>query len=327
MWALSYKDFKAQAANQRGISLVVVLWVLALLMIIASELVYTARVDSQSAMNFKDGTAAQALAMAGIDMGAAEIAAPYKLVALDADGRTVFIRQENNESDPGSRSFELGEGRVAYAIEDESGKLNLNTASREIVKNLLENSGVENSALDTIVDSIMDWRDENHEHHLNGAEDDFYRSLPKPYGAKDGLLDTAEEALLIKGMRPEIFYGTENVRKEGRGDSPAVSAFKGISGHITVRGDGKININTASEGVLKAALGEGRTQEILLRRKTEGYYELPSFGGVVNSGIFSIISSGTVRGLSYSVRAMAEKRGTEVRIVYLKEESYPAGTE
>jgi general secretion pathway protein K len=304
---------------QKGVSLVVVLWVLALLMIIATELVYTVRVDSLSAANFRDEAAAQALASAGINLGIAEIAAPYKFVVLDKERRVGFLRQD--EKDTGrSRSFELGGGNVEYVIEDDAGRLNLNTAPREVIVDLFRDSCVEGAGLDIIADSIIDWRDENHEHHLNGAEDDYYMSLSSPYGAKDGNFDTVEEVLLVKGMSPAVLYGTE---KTSETDKTWHSELKGIANHLTVIGDGKININTASEEVLRAALGEGKAQEILLRRKTEGYYTIPAFGGTVSSSVFTIVSTGTVRGLSFKIRASAEKSGKGVRVVYWNEGVLP----
>lgn len=311
-----FNRYRSPLLCEKGISLVIVLWVLALLMIIATELVYTVRVDSLSAANFKDEAAAQALAVAGINLGIAEINAPYKFVILDADGRVVFLKQAERETGR-SRILDVGEGHIEYAIEDEAGKLNLNTAPRETIVNLFRNSGLEGSDLDTVADSIIDWRDVNHEHHLNGAEDDYYMSLTKPYGSKDGNFDTVEEVLLVKGMSPEIFYGAEKAIK---GNDSISSDIKGIEAHLTARGDGKININTASEEVLKSVLGEGKAQEILLRRKTEGYYIIPTFGGTVNSSVFTIASTGTVRGLNFRIRAIAEKTGSGMRVVYWNEE-------
>lgn len=302
---------------QKGISLVVVLWVLALLMIIATELVYTVRVDSLSAANFRDEASAQALAMAGINLGIAEIYAPYKFVVLDAEGRVSFIKQQAEKEAWRSRSLDLGDGQVEYVIDDEAGKLNLNTAAREAIVNLLMDSGMEGSEVDTIADSINDWRDANHEHHLNGAEDDYYMSLPRPYHSKDGNFDTVEELLLVRGASHKVIYGTE---KNLQGNN---SELKGVEKYLTVKGNGKININTASEEVLRAVLGDGKAQEILLRRKTEGYYTIPSYGGSVSSSVFTINSFGTVRGLRFRTRAIAEKTGNGVRVVYLNVDAVP----
>lgn len=316
-WDQKYLN-RIQAASERGVSLVVVLWVVALLMIIATELVYTARVDSLSAANFRDEAVAQSLAIAGIHKGISEISNPYKIVALDGNGNIRFITEKDSTKEQ-PRSFDLGEGRVEYAIEDESGKLNLNKSSREVIVNMFMDSGVEGSALDTITDSILDWRDPNHEHHLNGAEDDYYSSLPKPYGSKDAPFDTTDELLLVRGVSPEIFYGSS----QSKTDDTAASDFKGVSKHLTVRGDGRININTAGKEVLKAALGEGKANEILLRRATEDYYTIPYSGGVVSSGSFKINSTGIVRGIRFRISAEVEKRDGGVKVVCWKEEGIP----
>lgn len=312
------RSLKVHIASQSGVSLVVVLWVLALLMIMATELVYTVRVDSMTAANFRDEAEAEALAAAGINMGIAEVASPYKFVVLDKEGKLKFIREGMDEAQQ-SRALDLGAGMVQYVIEDESGKLNLNTSTREVISNLFKISGVQGSELDIIADSIIDWRDENHEYHLNGAEDDYYMSLPRPYGAKDAPFDTVEELLLVKGMSPDIFYGSGKFGADLDKNEALVSEFKGVAGQLTVWGDGKININTAGKEVLKAVLGEGRAQEILLRRETEGYFNLPYFGGTVSSSVFSIISAGTVRGLTVKIRATVEKKNNGVKISYWNE--------
>ena len=53
----------------------------------------------------------------------------------------------------------------------------------------------------------MDWRDKDNLHRLNGAEDDYYLSLPQPYKCKNGDFTSIEELLLVRGVTPEIFYG------------------------------------------------------------------------------------------------------------------------
>jgi type II secretory pathway component PulK len=51
-------------------------------------------------------------------------------------------------------------------------------------------------------------------------------------------MDSIEEILLVKGMKSEYFFGTEN--------------YDGLKNYVTVGTSGKININTASEMVLKS---------------------------------------------------------------------------
>lgn len=314
--------------SESGISLVIVLWVLALLIIIVTEFAFTMRVESSATRNFKDAMAAHGLAVAGINMGLAEVAEAYNFVGVDEKGRLVFIKNTDGvlRNMKADRDFDLGEGRVSYAVEDELGKLNINTATRDMVASLLKDTGVDDTVRDVIADSIMDWRDANHEFHLNGAEDDHYENLPYPYEAKDGLFDFTEELLLVRGVTPEIFFGSGMLPPEfGLGDTPSggavASNLSGVARHLTVRGDGKININSADEEVLTAAFGKGRAAEILLRRSMD-FFTIPAYGGVLSSGVFSIRSKGEVRGIRVGIKVIAERRAgsPSVAISYWNEE-------
>jgi general secretion pathway protein K len=125
---------------------------------------------------------------------------------------------------------------------DESGKVDINTAPEVILKNLFMNHGVRQEDADTIVDSIMDWKDQDNLTRLHGAEDDYYMSLQNPYKAKNADFETLEELLLVKGITPEILYGTE--------------VKGGVIDFLTVNsGAGKINIYAAPREVLKAIPG------------------------------------------------------------------------
>jgi general secretion pathway protein K len=139
-------------------------------------------------------------------------------------------------------SAQLGDGSYTVSVIDESGKLDINRVSDILLKNLLMNSGIEEQEADIIVDSILDWRDQDDLHRLHGAEDDYYSSLPNPYEAKDNKFDTLEELLLVRGMTPEILYGT--------------GERTGIINFLTVHSNtDKVNINAAPKEVLMAIPG------------------------------------------------------------------------
>ena len=308
--------------NESGVALMVVLWVMAILMIVATGFVYAVKVDSAETRNFKDEAEAHYLASAGVDVGIAMISRDYDLVC-DENGRLVFRKKGNSEPlDIEDSSFELGGGRVSYTIEDERGKININSASRDIVSELLRITGVEQAERDMIADSLLDWIDSNDEHHLNGAETAYYSSLANPYKAKNGPLDTIEELLLVRGMTPEIFYGTGFVPPELASEESGRRGHRGIYRYLTVKGDGKHNINTASETALEAALGKGRAQEIMLRRTTEGFFDMPAYEGAVTSDTFLIRSTGEVRGILAGVKAIVERdrESGKARISYWKDE-------
>lgn len=297
------KRLFAQAAGERGFSLVLVLFVTAILMVISAEFAYNMRVESFSARNFKDEAKAYGLALAGLNMGIGEIAGKTDIVAIDSSGRTAFVKLIDGKlrAIAPEREFALGEGKVSYSIYDEAAKININTAERGKLDTLLKEAGVDEYTRSVVLDSVEDWKDANHEFRLNGAEDDYYESLPRPYEAKDSSFDTIEELLLVRGMTPEMFYG-KGALKPGT----APNAYAGVYRHVTVKGDGRININTADESVLGAVYGKGRATEILLTRASEGFFNVPAYEGAVSSNIFLIESKGEVEGIRVVIRMRAE---------------------
>ena len=125
---------------------------------------------------------------------------------------------------------------------NEGGKVDINATSELILKNLLLNLGVPLEDADIIVDSVMDWKDPDDLHRVHGAESDYYTSLPTPYKAKNANFDTLEELLLVKGISPEILYGT--------------GGKKGLIDFLTVNSKmAQININAAPKEVLQAIPG------------------------------------------------------------------------
>ena len=82
-------------------------------------------------------------------------------------------------------NIELQNGTVTYTIQDENGKISINSANKNTLNKLLKFSGVKDKIeQNTISDSILDWIDADKNHRLNGAEDDYYRKQNPPYFTK-----------------------------------------------------------------------------------------------------------------------------------------------
>ncbi|MFQ5901322.1 MAG: type II secretion system protein GspK, partial [Thermodesulfobacteriota bacterium] len=79
------------------------------------------------------------------------------------------------------------------------------------------------------------------------------------------------------------------------------------------------NINTASEEVLKANFSEMIAEEILLRRETEGFFELPYQKGVVVSKTFALEATGEVNGIKRTIKAIVDRTEKVPRLTYWKE--------
>ena len=281
----------AGVRNERGLALVIVLLVLSLLLAIAGEFALAMRLEGTTTLNFRAAVAAGYLAEAAYQRALAELAPDAIAQHLDETGLRVFRRSRNETvKAPDRRDIALGPGRFSYEITDEDARLNLNRMSPEQLHRLLTELGAERDARDVIVDSTQDWRDANEEHRLNGAESDYYLSLPVPYRSKNADFDSVEELLQVRGVTPQFFYGTA--------EKPGLVAY------LTVAGSGAININTASDLVLRT-LGYVQAQVDLLKQ-ARPYLDVnpnslppgvPRIGGLTfRSTSFRIEATGEVPG-------------------------------
>jgi general secretion pathway protein K len=224
--------------KQKGIALLTVIWVLTILLVIVFSFTYLARTETQAAHSFKEGIENKFLAEAGIERGILELfyRQKYRGAAFLLAGNELW------RTDGAPYSIPLGEGTYSVRLFDESGKIDLNTGEVTLLKNLLTGLGVTGVDLETIVDSIQDWKDKDDLIRLNGAESEYYKSLPGPYKAKNADFDSLEELIMVKGITRELLYGAGNQ--------------KGLKEFLTVLGKTRtINANAAPKEVLMAVPG------------------------------------------------------------------------
>jgi type II secretory pathway component PulK len=228
-----------RARGDAGVALIVVLLLLALLLTIVAEFAQAMRLEAVTAGNFRSSISETWLAEAGYHRALAEILPDALGHELDPSGTLAFRRARlGTPMVPERLDLQVDPGRASYRLTDESGRLNLNRATREILDRLLQEAGVEKTARDVIIDSIQDWRDPNEEHRLNGAESDYYLGLPVPYRSRNADFTSVDELLQVRGVTRELLYG--------RPEAP------GLVEHLTVFGTGAVNVNTASPVVLRA---------------------------------------------------------------------------
>lgn len=317
-----------------GIALLLVLWVIVLLIILLTQFTYSVRLEAKIAKNYKDELQAYYLAWAGIQYAFFEISQPYNNNILDENGNLVFVRpytQLPNQLSPADnlreaiypkapkrKKIKLGNGYFSYTITDEDSKFNINSlimgnvvmqSNVEFFRKLLIATGVEDGLeADTIVDSVLDWLDADDLHRLNGAEDDWYednyqeQGMSHPYKAKNGPFDTIEELLLVRGITPEIFYGSDYFKtKEQKEESLNEHKYLGLKNYITVYSTiynvNSINRNTAPDLIIGLLMPENyedflqnRYENSLYRRNISLTFKIQSTGYVKNSNVFHTIS-------------------------------------
>jgi general secretion pathway protein K len=292
--------------DQRGVALVIVLIVLSLLVTIATEFAAAMRVEGTTTLNFRAAITAAYLAEAGYHRAVVELGPEVIAHYLD-QSQLVFRRSrvEVVKKPLVRQDIALGPGRFSYRISDEASRLNLNQATPDQLQRLLQELGIEKEARDIIVDSIQDWRDPNEEHRLNGAESDYYQALPVPYKSKNGPFDSVEELRQVRGVTPQIFFGTS--------DKP------GLGEYLTVDSVGRvINVNTASELLLRAmGFAPAEVESLTKGRPYLDLNSIPSnlrgrdgMNFNVKSTTFRIEATGEVPGQGRRMlRAIAQRQG------------------
>ena len=296
-------------ASERGIALLMVLWVLTILMVIVFSFSFMTRTETYATVAFKDGIEKKFLAEAGIQRGITEIL--YR--SVNKNQPALDTESEAWKTDGTPHSDQFGGGTYTVRIMDESGKININTltdASGIILKNLLITAGVRDEDADTIVDSLLDWKDPSGGalHRLHGAGDSYYMSLPNPYKVKHAEFDTVEELLLVKGVTPEILYGTTERR--------------GIIGFLTVHSKtGTVNVNAAPIEVLRAI--PGITPEIadtiMQYREAKNITNAQEVGIPQQSAPYLNYSESSAFTLDSSGQRESDKKGYTIRATIILE--------
>jgi general secretion pathway protein K len=174
--------------------------------------------------------------------------------------------------------YRVGDGMVSVKIIDLDRKVNINTASRDVIVQALTLMGVDANDISVVADSILDWIDPNDVALVAGAESDYYQGLPVPYYAKNAPIDDLSELLLVKGVTPEMYWGGSATNhtlsvfqhKLGLGTAPGqIPDYPfGLKDIFTPVSSGRININTADANVLQIIHGvDAATAETIIKQR------------------------------------------------------------
>ncbi len=225
-----------------GSILILTIWVLSFLSIFAISLACNVASQVNFASYFKNRLTGYYLCRAGIERAIAELSldetdAVDSLNEVFSNNKDVF-KESRFDSGSFTVSYKIEDkdgksNEVLYGLMDESGKININYAPVGILKVLLKTTGETREGEETdIANAIIDWRDEDVVPSPRGAESDYYESLDLPYECKNSPFQILEELLLVRGMTQEIFSRIKDV--------------------ITIYGEGKVNINTATISTFRA---------------------------------------------------------------------------
>jgi general secretion pathway protein K len=191
---------RGSARAQRGIALVLVLWVIALLTVMALGLTTTQRTESALTRNQIDAARFRAHAEAALALTALNLlTTPLEMVPDEE----VWIPNGV------PRRLRFDGVELSVTLSNEASRIDLNRATREQLAMLIElaqgDEGYDETQRDALADAIVDWRDEDDLTQLNGAEDGDYEAAGLSYGAGDGPFNSVEELRQVLGMTRALY--------------------------------------------------------------------------------------------------------------------------
>lgn len=279
MKGLAIIGLKVEAAGRRGGSvLIIVLWIAFGLVSIAlyfgHSMVFAYRASDQ----YQAGVEAD-LAMEGaaryisyILTNAASIGQipdtnAYLAAGVPIGSSTFWLI---GRGDPEAR-----QNAPTYGLIDEASKLNLNTATTNMLEGLPRMTP-------ELAAAIVDWRDSNEEVATGGAESEFYQRRNPPYSCKNAPFETIEELRLVSGTDLTLLYGEDanlngildanendgsvsppDDNRDGRLDPGILEYVTVYSREPNVRtnGEARINVNGGSPNALRTLLQEALGQQ------------------------------------------------------------------
>lgn len=292
--------------RREGSVLVAVLAMILLISFIVTRFIDEAVQDMEYRSIFNEPAEVRSFTYSMLEVSLATI----QEVALIDEGK--LHAPEQGWSDPiAYAGIEIPNGwEVTINIQDESGKLPINTMSEEMLNRMLEESfEFDFGTARELTSMLKDWTDEDSNRRLNGAESEDYLDRRPPYRAANGPLQSLEELRLLEIWEDEFFNE----------DGSPNELFAMLDGMVSVTSSSPANLNSSPQSVLEVlALEDGYDEDRIFDGLNELPYlqELPGSASSQNSSVEIGLLRVTVsleRGqIPFTVSALVEpKFGTD----------------
>jgi general secretion pathway protein K len=263
------------------------LWALAILAVIATAVAVTTSTSTILARNHRETTQLEEIADAAIRIAVLRLLSPVGGVHPLTDATPFRLVFEGYD--------------VTVTVQDESGKVDLNQATPELLLRVLVGAGLGLDDAQGVADKILDWREAGAGKRLNGAKADDYRAAGFAYGPRTGPFTNIEELRLVMGVTYSLY---ERI-------APSLTVYSQTS---------YINADVAPESVLRILPGfdDERIEQMMQARADRADQsgtspsDSASSGSVTQGHAFSIAAE--VRGVdSARIRRTAVVRLTGFR--------------
>jgi type II secretory pathway component PulK len=283
-----------QTSSNRGSVLIVVLWASAALVSITLLFGHSMLMTYRGSDNDLAGRQAELAVEGGMRYAEALLLNPQTPGVLPDP-----ITYEAEAVPVGDAKFWIigrGDGTTntttqQFALVDEAGKLNLNTATLAMLEGLP-------GMTEELAASIIDWRDADDTVTPSGAESSTYLQKKPAYNCKNAPFESIEELALVNGATRQILYGEDanlnglldanedDGEKNPPSDNSDGKLDPGILDYVTVfsresnkQSDGTARINIGQPGseaalttLLTDKFGAARAQEIRQRIGPAGVF-------------------------------------------------------
>ena len=197
--------------------MLIVLWTVAFLALLGTQIVAAGRSDTHLAENLRQEAVLEAAAV-----GAIQYVTFLVLAANDPKIQTQGVTSE----------VRVGETSVLVRVENEGDRVNLNTASAVLLRSLIIEVGGAPGLADRLAAAILDWRASGANARSRGASASDYRVAGRNYGPPGTPFESVDELADVLGMSPDLFAR--------------------IAPHLTVLTDGDPDMSTRDPVVAKA---------------------------------------------------------------------------
>ena len=241
--------------RDRGSALLAVLWLSAALAAIAFSLANTVRSETDRAATAIDGLRSYYLAAGGVDRAALELL-------------WSVTNPSQRPLPPGviTVNYDFPSGVVRVEILTEAGKLDINSAPPEDLFRAMVALGIDPARAREIALAVADWRRPAPSGGMTEF-DQYYLSFTPSFRARHASFEEIEELLLVKGVTPEIFYGTY-APSAADSDGPRLVRQGGLVDCVSVYGSkDRIDANTANPAVLAAVGVPPEVIRVLVARR------------------------------------------------------------
>lgn len=210
--------------SERGVALILVLWACALMAIVLGGFAVLSRSEGLQTRYQVAQTRARYAAEAGLARA---------VVGLED---TDPARRWRGDGQP--YTFSFAGAKVTVTVTDVDGKIDLNTATPQILARFLHGEGLAPDKAHDLAAAIADWRDSDNTVRPGGAEAAAYQRAGRTYGPRNGPFVSVEELQLVLGMNAPLYariaplvtlWSGRNIPDAAHAPAAVLAALPGMS--------------------------------------------------------------------------------------------------